>query len=499
MCSEMVAREHLKTVAFSLTAEPVDGEPFEFTLVQCARGSMQPTAVTAARAAGALGVLGLGLDSGSTSVFSRVLVTTAAMLEEEMEGELAQLEDFRQRCLPLPEQVGGKGWNPLPSEAHFSKSGGGGGDEDGAGGSSKGADTGIGTGTVYNTVDDTPDCDVEYIPSIAEAISAVHDRRDALQVRAAKAKLTKSSSSSAASSGASSGTAPTGAPTVFFQSGDGGLCFLHPLCFKALLAEAAEDSSVLPLRVCANVLEVEVLKVTKELRARMLFMRHLPLHSTVKLVELDVKKLVDRKHLEASGVLAEVDRRAKRRKTREKVAAKESRKDVLFLESQEEKVAAMKARHEVRQQERQAVIGELFAGPALGVGCGSVCDGAEGATLTPAVEMGCSPPIAQFSFATIAGEGYFPELARPDLTAVTEGAHAVGVVKTSAPSPGAPAPAPAQAPAPAPALTQAPALARTPWDTMQTPSTKTLPPSAQAMQTKGNQKGRKKVVLSGFL
>jgi len=274
------------------------------------------------------------------------------------------------------------------------------------------------------------------------------------------------------------------------------------------MAEAGGTPSLLPLEVTSPVLEVEDIKVTKELRARMLFLRHLPLHSTVKLVELDMSSIVSRKAMDMSGVSGEITRRAKRRKSREKSAAKDTKKGEMFLVSQADHVAAMKARHEERQRQREAVIGELFAGPALGMGDPNIVEGEKGIPnnsemgVRPGpetVEPGSSPsvPISSFSFATIAGEGHFPALGgavAPSGITTCEEKNATDDAISSASDKVYPPAASTSATSNISSLTA--------WGTAHAVALTKGTGATVATQVKSGQnsgKGRKKLVLSGFL
>jgi len=84
----------------------------------------------------------------------------------------------------------------------------------------------------------------------------------------------------------------------FFQSIDGSAVFLHPLCARCLLESASLTNSPLPETLSGIVLEAERVQVTEESRKRLTLLRHLPLHSEVWLVEVDLSQLAPPEVLE---------------------------------------------------------------------------------------------------------------------------------------------------------------------------------------------------------
>ncbi|CAN0297145.1 unnamed protein product, partial [Ectocarpus sp. 12 AP-2014] len=82
-----------------------------------------------------------------------------------------------------------------------------------------------------------------------------------------------------------------GGPFRFFQSVDGQKAFLHPLDMRQLLDDA-ERGLPLPPRIDAKVLEVETVKLTPELRKRLPFLGHLPIHCDISFLEVDMSDFV---------------------------------------------------------------------------------------------------------------------------------------------------------------------------------------------------------------
>jgi hypothetical protein len=119
---------------------------------------------------------------------------------------------------------------------------------------------------------------------------------------------------------------PTSAAYHLYQSPEGDLVFLHPLCARCLLVAAKEDLALLPATVTAPVVEVEAVKVTAAAKQRTPLLRHLPVDCEVLLVEVDLTDLVPPDALAPFTV--ELDRRAQRRAERGRKAAKEKKKDI---------------------------------------------------------------------------------------------------------------------------------------------------------------------------
>eukprot|EP01034_Spumella_vulgaris_P021421 gene21420-27451_t len=206
-----------------------------------------------------------------------------------------------------------------------------------------------------------------------------------------------------------------------YQSCDGELVFLLPLCTKCLLdGAAAGDPRLLPDIITGRVLEVERLRVTSEVRQRHAFLRHLPLHVLVSMVEIDLVStgLVSG---EALGRFSEeLAKRVKKRKERARTETRERRVE------EDKRVAeelALRDRLEFYQSIRRlemSSIQQLMSGPAVGQaeveGDEATIDGdgaaVSGSDETPAVEA--SPHATHKSFATITQMGgHFPVLTDP--------------------------------------------------------------------------------------
>jgi hypothetical protein len=111
-----------------------------------------------------------------------------------------------------------------------------------------------------------------------------------------------------------------------YQSNDGELAFLLPLCTKCLLDGCAGgDPKKLPSTVTGRVLEVERVRVTSDIRQRYAFLRHLPLQVVVLLVEIDLLStgLVGDEAMSRFG--EELSRRAAKRRERARTETRERR------------------------------------------------------------------------------------------------------------------------------------------------------------------------------
>jgi hypothetical protein len=128
-------------------------------------------------------------------------------------------------------------------------------------------------------------------------------------------------------------TASATASTLYhmFQSPQGDLIFLHPLCTKCLLASVHNDPTLLPHSVSGTVLETEKIRVSASLKQKIPFLRYLPEYCEVIFVELNMKDLVPQEVL--SLFQEEFIKRLKKRKEKEKILKKEKKleNDVMYV------------------------------------------------------------------------------------------------------------------------------------------------------------------------
>jgi putative alpha-1,2-mannosidase len=193
--------------------------------------------------------------------------------------------------------------------------------------------------------------DVEALPFIAlalerqQVLESEFEAKLALQPlpvqpqREAGEGLVRQTSSSSSAGGGAGGIVGVGAgsPTVDHASAtyhthqhiSGSLVFLHPICTKCLLDAShttpsdASTSTPVGSQVRGKVLEIEHLRVSADSRQRYTVLRHLPLHSEVTFVEIDVAPLVPPQVL--SKYSEELHKRANKRRERVKQEKREKR------------------------------------------------------------------------------------------------------------------------------------------------------------------------------
>jgi hypothetical protein len=110
-----------------------------------------------------------------------------------------------------------------------------------------------------------------------------------------------------------------------YQANDGALIFLHPICLRCLLLSVGDDPFKLPLNITAKILEVENMKINPLLRQKIPFLRFLPKHCDIILLEIDMKQLVEKKIL--SLFSAELTKRSQKRKDKAIKLKKENKRD----------------------------------------------------------------------------------------------------------------------------------------------------------------------------
>lgn len=219
--------------------------------------------------------------------------------------------------------------------------------------------------------------------------------------------------------------------THFYQCEDGQLCFLARFNMSCLLADFSpkvpdveslakpRDSlnywqrrKLLPLpdSLEGEILEIESVHLTPDLRKRMPFLGHLPLYTDIHFVELDLNSLLS---IECKKKFkAEFDKRRKRRQGKVKA---EKREDKLAQKKEEERIKELKARMQQIDpnddffqvslpEEPVDLTGDAF-GPAIS---GSSSAGAG----SPAVTAATAGSRPAFSFSNVCQSGgAFPVLA----------------------------------------------------------------------------------------
>ena len=207
-------------------------------------------------------------------------------------------------------------------------------------------------------------------------------------------------------------------PVLFYQAAGGQLCFLLPLCLKALLSAAqaravhaaavgkertddvccsvssAEDSlnpaqavqtiaavestgssiandnmaqiskeAALPSILNVKVLEIESVRITASIKARFPFLRHLSENCDgVHLLEVDLRSVLTKAELAPFHL--ELNKRRVKRRQRKTQAAKEAEDDNARLVAQEVHIEDLKLRHNQLQEEEEERLRDLFEAPA---------------------------------------------------------------------------------------------------------------------------------------
>ncbi len=101
---------------------------------------------------------------------------------------------------------------------------------------------------------------------------------------------------------------------TFYQLSDGvTLAFLHPLCMRSMLEEYGNDPLALPTFIEGRILEVERIRLTKDVKNRYAFLRHLPQLCIVAFVELDLTEKLSYRTLQKFR--PEILKRERRRKS----------------------------------------------------------------------------------------------------------------------------------------------------------------------------------------
>jgi len=84
----------------------------------------------------------------------------------------------------------------------------------------------------------------------------------------------------------------------FYQEESGQNIFLHPLSNRAILNEYKNYTHA-PFRIKGRIIEIEEISVDSHSRKRYKFLSHLPLYSTCRICELDMRPLVSKESLES--------------------------------------------------------------------------------------------------------------------------------------------------------------------------------------------------------
>ena len=215
--------------------------------------------------------------------------------------------------------------------------------------------------------------------------------------------------------------------TQFYQCEDGQLCFLSRFNMSCLLSDFStkvpdqealrpgkalnfwQRRRLLPLpdSVEGEIIEIESIRLTPEIRKRLPFLAHLPLYTDIRFVEIDLNNLLS---METKRKFkADFEKRRKRRQSKIKA---EKREDKMARKLEEERINELKARmHQIDPddeffqvapppEEPLDLTSEAF-GPAI--------SGSQNGELRPTPAVAAAAPSFSFSNVTQSG-GAFPAL-----------------------------------------------------------------------------------------
>ena len=315
MCSEILSREHLKPVRNAILPVPMEREQFSFTLLNCTKGSITPSVMMDKLTDGTANIeknsLGAAIPamSSPSSKYSRLAYMTPHEILAHLNLETEELLKLREVSLDTSSELG----------------------------------------------------DVECLPYITEAVYLIEEKRQQLLLELSSKDNHDSKMSSTLKHGDEDDVSEG---FSFYQSSEGSLVFLHPLCYKCLLLDYHQDPNQLPKSLSSKVIEVEKMRVTKAIKARLPFLRHLPENCDVSLVEIELKDFVSKPILQQFK--AEFQKRMKARKQREKEAVYNALSEEESKAAQMVMVEELKRRYQEKQEKEAAVIEELLQGPVVG-------------------------------------------------------------------------------------------------------------------------------------
>ena len=243
--------------------------------------------------------------------------------------------------------------------------------------------------------------DVELLPYLCVYQDIFLGRKEALTIA-----LQRSSAAAAAAASMDG----RGKAVALYQDPTGSMVFLHPLCVRCLLASVGGDTASLPVDISARVVELESIRVSLKDRDRYAALRHLPIHATVKLAEIDMTKLVGE---EAHALFAEeFSKRKLRRQGRARKLKSEAKKFAKQQIREDSLIYAMRESAMNEGDRERDALADLLSGPSL---CG------ERTSPHDATDTGCAqvaavrynPTPVSFAKATTQKMGFdfdFPDI-----------------------------------------------------------------------------------------
>lgn len=376
LCSQYISLKDLRPFQFLPDVAPAEeGKEFSLRLMSIEKGSMFAKVARSSnnnkvspakeKRKAEMDITAIvPSEESEDALFSRISLVTPEWIRRRIEADRDQLIHYRARCMAAGDSV--ETWE----EAE-----------------------------VLRAHGEAP-ADVEYLPSIDQALAELEERERGLEDRWGKARARGVAFGaspkdgdllSKASAATATGTGRDGegggeveldlesGPCYFYQCMGGSFVFLHPICMKCLLTDAerrqAEAGSQaetppsslpsLPSLLSAKVVEVERVRVDASSRSRTPSLRHLPQHCDhVALIEIEMSSLV----LPDTLSLFSEDlgkRRARRKKAR--LAEKRERRDdsdreiALALQQEE-----LRQRHREAKEQEERDLADLKRGPRAG-------------------------------------------------------------------------------------------------------------------------------------
>ena len=354
ICSEVLIERDLKAVAFQQSLQRlVDGHDFAFQLCSVAkRGSICPTAQLESTTSISSFEL-VPQRQSPNARFSRYTVDSPENVQQRLDAAQAYLLRLHAEC---------------EAQQHG----------------------------------DSPDLryGAEYLPFVASALASLMDERERLtQPPPPPSGVVQKDEASRGTAGG----VPTEATLFYQEAASGDPVFLHPMNRKCLLSLVPTP----PKQISARVLELEKVVVSEETRKKVSFLRHLPLHAEVTLVEVDLLPLVDAASLQP--FMAEIQRRKKARAERARRREKETR-------AEQHKMRSMVRIAKDKWRDRENSIKDLMSGPVVGRDDSSSSSlelsEVTGVGMVEGVVAPPEQPLPNTSFSVIAQMGgHFPALA----------------------------------------------------------------------------------------
>lgn len=398
MCACEICHSDLRPVRFHTQVLPVETRDFTFKLLHIPKGSLFPAISNDAQSNDASQLV--PLEGSPEGYYARITVATIATMQQLFAEEQQALEDYRAACLqsticdisPVTYKIIEKSqpqllpssdeavtvtvnkWTAQKGVELFAPA-------------SASART-SGSYLMTEFEDSAGQADVEYLPFVEMGMEHLNQRRIAFETSCSSRNKSSIHSSihSTRNNNNSNNESQSSTEYKIYQATNGDLIYLHPLCMKCLLTASQsqhqhqhghenvhenepEHNSVilsppsLPNQITGRVVEIERLRVTRELRQRMPFVRHLPESCDVLFVEID---------LESGGLVSteilqkfkkEFSQRQQKRKEMQMLHKKENQRDAKERAREQQRIANVRREYELAEQLRKAEIDSLMTGP----------------------------------------------------------------------------------------------------------------------------------------